>query len=86
MSIYTIVDRPLWWHTHGLRQTASGYGRKLTSPYCVQIDGEERLRRVYTTIYSNAGSSWFMVKGEKIFLPSVAAPGDRNTLAGDPVS
>jgi len=86
MSIYTIVDRPLWWHAQGLRQTASGYGAKLTSRCCVKIDGEKRLRRVYITIFSNAGSAWFNYNGAKVFLPSVAEPGDRNTLAGDPVS
>jgi hypothetical protein len=64
---YELLDRPLWWHKQGLAQTASGYGAKLTSSRCVRLpDG--RVRRVYVTQYSNAGSAWIMLDGKKLLL------------------
>ena len=64
---YEIVDRPLAFHTAGLQQTASGYGMKLTSSRCVRLpDG--RVRRIYITQYSNAGSAWITLDGRKLFL------------------
>ncbi len=65
-EISDLADCPLWWHKQGLRQTASGYGAKLTSRYKILLDG--KLRRLYSTCYSNAGSTWFMLKGEKIHI------------------
>lgn len=50
----------------GLQQTASGYGSKLNSGLKIHFAG--KLRRIYVTCYSNAGSSWFTVKGEKIYI------------------
>lgn len=44
----------LWWQEKGLQQTATGYGRKLTTPYMVQWEG--RWRRVYCCQFSNAGT------------------------------
>lgn len=61
---YEIIDRPLWYHTAGLSQTASGYGRKLTSSRCVRLQGETRLRRIYITCFSNSGTAWVQIKGE----------------------
>lgn len=49
-------DRPLWWHTAGKQQTASNYGRRLTTSIEVRWNG--RWRRVYTCCYSNAGTSY----------------------------
>lgn len=64
---YEIVDRPLWWHVAGLQQTASGYGRKLTSARCVRLpDGRER--RIYITQFSNAGSAWIVLDKERVYL------------------
>ena len=61
---YTFVDAPLWWHTRGLSETASGYGRALTHPCKVKLpDGQ--LRRVYVTIYSNAGTAWIKLNGAR---------------------
>jgi hypothetical protein len=48
------MDAPLWWQEKGLTQTASGYGRKLTTPYKVKFNG--RWRRVYCCQFSNAGT------------------------------
>lgn len=66
---YELVERPLWWHKQGLTQTASGYGKKLTSSRCVKLpDGRER--RVYITCYSNAGSAWIILGGKRLWLHS----------------
>lgn len=70
-SIYTtgpeqLIDDPLDWQKRGLQQTSSGYGRKLTSRYKINFEG--KLYRLYVTIYSNAGSTWFRVRGRKIFV------------------
>ena len=57
-----IIDRPLWWQAAGLQETASGYGRRLRSSRVLAFpDG--RIRRIYITIYSNAGSAWIILDG-----------------------
>lgn len=61
-----LIDAPLDWQKQGLQQTASGYGSKLTSHYKISFEG--KLYRLYVTIYSNAGSTWFRVKGRLIFV------------------
>lgn len=60
-----LVDAPLWYHERGLMQTATGFGRKLTTRYKVQFNG--RLYRVYCTQFSNSGSLWFTAKGQTYF-------------------
>lgn len=47
-------ESPLWHHTAGLQYTASGYGRKIPTPYMVKWAG--RWRRVYCAQFANAGS------------------------------
>jgi hypothetical protein len=64
---YKIEDKPLWWHDRGLSQTASGYGLKLTSPRVVRLS-DGRVRRVYVTCFSNIGTSWITVDGEKVIV------------------
>lgn len=59
---YTVLDRPLWWHRQGLSETASGYGRRLRSRYCVRTD-DGRIRRIYITQYSNSGTAWVRYGG-----------------------
>ncbi|MDO8611124.1 MAG: hypothetical protein Q7R95_11415 [bacterium] len=61
-----LVDSPLEWQKRGLQQTASGYGRKLTTSLKINFNG--KLRRIYCTCFSNAGSCWFITKGKKIFV------------------
>lgn len=56
-------DRPLWWHKQGLQQTATGYGRKLTSSRCVRLS-DGRVRRVYVTCFSNSGTAWINLSGQ----------------------
>jgi len=48
--------RPLWWQQKGLNYTASGYGRRIPTQYVVRV--ENRWRRVYCCIYSNAGTCY----------------------------
>ena len=47
-------------------RTASGYGAKIPTSQMIKV--ENRWRRVYCTIYSNAGSCWITVDGEKLFI------------------
>lgn len=59
--------RPLWWHTTGKQQTASGYGSKLITPWEVECtDG--RWRRVYVMCYSNAGTAYIINNGHRVIL------------------
>lgn len=61
-----LLHAPLVWQERGLQQTASGYGRKLTTEWKISYNG--KLYRLYCTCFSNAGSVWFMSKGKKIFV------------------
>lgn len=60
---YTVLDRPLPFHLAGLQETASGFGKRLRSRYCVRTD-DGKVRRVYLTIYSNAGTAWVHYHGQ----------------------
>lgn len=62
-AAYTLFDRRLWWHTAGLSQTASGYGKRLTSARMVRLSNG-REYRVYVTCYSNSGTAWIKVRGQ----------------------
>jgi len=57
---------PLWWHTQGLSQTASGYGKRLTTSRQALYNG--RWYRVYATCFSNAASCWIETKGQRLYL------------------
>lgn len=61
---YEIIDRPLWWHLKGLQQTASGYGKKLTSSRCVKLPNGI-VRRIYVTCWSNSGTAWIRHNGNE---------------------
>lgn len=61
-----LVYAPLDWQMHGLQQTASGYGAKLTTSLKIMFDG--KLRRLYSTCYGNSGSVWFKTKGRTIYV------------------
>lgn len=58
--------KPLWWHTAGKSQTASGYGRKLTTASMVHYNG--RWHRIYVCCYSNSGTAYIVSKGEWIIV------------------
>jgi hypothetical protein len=59
---YTYEDRPLDWQLAGRQETASGYGRRLTSSRVVRL-ADGRTRRVYVTQFSNAGTAWIKLDG-----------------------
>jgi hypothetical protein len=64
---YKLITQMLSWQKQGLQQTASGYGRKLTTPYMLETpDG--RKRRVYAVCFSNSASHYVLIKGERVFL------------------
>ena len=56
-----VMHKPLWYHERGLSQTASGYGRKLTTELMVNYNN--RWRRVYCCCFSNAGTL-YITKGK----------------------
>lgn len=58
------VDRPLWFHNRGLSQTATGYGKRLTSSRCLWFNG--RLHRIYVCCFSNSGTAYIESKNRKI--------------------
>lgn len=64
---YELIDRPLWWHKQDLTQTASGYGKKLTSSHCARLS-DGKVRRIYVTQSSNAGTAWVIVNGRRLVL------------------
>lgn len=64
---YRLVDTPLSWQTAGLSYTASGYGAKIPTRYVAKFFNGLR-RRVYCTCYSNAGTYWVYVSGERVIL------------------
>jgi len=49
---------------HG--QTATGYGSKIPTSHLVKW--ANRWRRVYVTCYSNSGTAWITVKGERVIV------------------
>ena len=61
-----LLHSPLVWQERGLQQTATGYGKKLTSQYKISYCG--KLYRLYNTCYSNVASTWFVCRGKKIFV------------------
>ena len=62
------VYKPLWWQLKGLTYTVSGYGSKIPTDYMIYVNGTKRWYRVYCTIYSNSGSCWVTVKGQKYYI------------------
>ena len=49
-------EAPTAWQLLGLQETATGYGKRLTTRYMVQHRG--KWRRVYCCIYSNIGTCY----------------------------
>lgn len=52
-----------WWQLQGLSQTATGYGKKLTTSRMVRIG--TRWHRVYCVCYSNIGTCYIVQHGER---------------------
>jgi hypothetical protein len=61
-----LIHKPTTWQLLGLQESRTGYGKKLNSGLMIQFNG--RKYRIYTTIFSNAGSNWFTVRGRKIWV------------------
>lgn len=61
-----LVYDPPEWMKRGLQETASGYGKRLNSGLKISFNG--KLYRIYVTIFSNAGTSWFTAKGRRIIV------------------
>jgi hypothetical protein len=59
-----VMVRPLWWQDKGLSYTATGYGSKIPTRYMVRTI-DQRWRRVYCAIFSNAGTLYVMHGKEK---------------------
>lgn len=56
-------ESPMRHHKLGLSWTASGYGSKIPTVHMVKLDG--KWRRVYCKIYSNSGTLFIMVEGNR---------------------
>lgn len=48
-------------------RSRSGYGSKLPTSWQLQLK-DKRWRRVYVILWSNSGSAYILVKGERLFL------------------
>ena len=53
---------------------ASGYGPKQPTGYMVRVNFETKWRRVYCAIYSNAGSVYYILKGQRVFFSDCDLP------------
>lgn len=61
-----LIDAPLAWQVKGLRETATGYGSKLTTRYKIEHNG--KLYRVYASCHGNSGLLYIMEHGRRIYL------------------
>lgn len=61
-----LIYWPLGWQKAGKLETASGYGAKLHTVY--KLLYKKRLHRVYCCCYSNAGTCYINVKGERLIV------------------
>jgi hypothetical protein len=60
---------PMAHHKLGLTYTASGYGRKIPSPYKVMIG--KRFHRLYTCIFSNIGTCYVIIGGVPCYVSDI---------------
>ena len=49
-------------------QNQDGYGKKITSDIMLQVVATKKRYRVYTICFSNAGSNYVIVKGQRFYL------------------
>lgn len=52
-----LIYNPPAWMRAGRQETASGYGQRLNSGYMIRF--ERRIYRLYVSIFSNNGTTWF---------------------------
>lgn len=60
------IHAPLWFHKRNLLQTSTGCGSKLSTEYKVKHEG--KWKRVYTSCFSNCGTSYILKGKEKIIV------------------
>lgn len=61
-----LIQSSLPWQERGLMETATGYGSKLTTIYKINVSG--KLYRVYCALFSNAGTCFITLRGERIII------------------
>ena len=61
-----LILSPLEWQKRGIRETVSGYGKKLTTQY--KVNYQNKMRRVYCHIYSNCGSLYVLIKKQRYYI------------------
>lgn len=61
-----LIYCPLGWQKMGKLETASGYGVRLHTVYKLRYAG--KLRRLYCCCYSNVGTCYIIVKGERVIV------------------
>ena len=61
-----LIHKPLWFHTQGLMQTATGYGKKLKTEHMIKLNN--RLYRVYCCLISNSGTCYIKTKNGDIVI------------------
>lgn len=52
-----LVHSPLGFMRQGRMETATGYGKRLRTPYMVRFNG--RLYRIRCAVFGNVGTCWF---------------------------
>jgi hypothetical protein len=62
------IDAPMWYHTRGLTQTATGYGRRLNTGKKALVGN--KAYRVYAICLSNTATCYIIIKGVKIYVDS----------------
>lgn len=59
----------LWWQKKGLTYTATGYGKKIPTPYMIRYGYPSPIwRRVYCRIFSNSGTLYVVIKGQEVIV------------------
>lgn len=61
-----LIYNPLPWQKRGLMQTATGYGKKLTTAYMIKLGN--RIYRIYCCIFSNNGTCFITRRGQEIII------------------
>ena len=51
-----------------VNRSRTGYGSKIPTSYCVQVDGGRQWYRVYCICHSNVGSLYILPGGERRFI------------------
>lgn len=71
---YTTIRESLWWQLEGLSYNATGYGSKIPTRNKILIGN--KFYRIYTRIYSNAGTCYIVSKGIQIIVSDSNFKGD----------